>query len=77
MNIEEYYFVSCNEEVNKFSELENILRETKGIEVQYSFPYLGRIAARIEDKKIVEDLLQKGYSVEQQNKLLGFDAKKP
>jgi hypothetical protein len=73
LNIEDYYFVRLEKSRwENFSELELLLKDTKGVEVQHAFPYIGAIAAHIEDKKIVEELVQKGYIVEQQNKLLGL-----
>jgi hypothetical protein len=76
MNIEDYYFVKCEkvEEV-KFSELENMLEGIKGVEVQYAFPYIATVAAKIEDKKLVEELVSKGYIVEKQQILRKLDAK--
>lgn len=78
MNIEDYYFIKCEkvEEV-EFSELEKMLKDAKGVEVQYSFPYIATVAAKIEDKKIAEELAQKGYIVEKQQILRKLDAKQP
>ncbi|MFH1181895.1 MAG: hypothetical protein V1702_02970 [Candidatus Woesearchaeota archaeon] len=78
MNIDDYYFVKCERvEEEKFSELEKMLKGVKGVEVQYSFPYIATVAARIEDKKLVEELVQKGYIVEKQQILRKLDAKQP
>jgi hypothetical protein len=77
MNIDDYYFIRCEKpEHEKFSSLENMLKDVKGVEVQYSFPYLSTIAAKIDDKNLVEDLVQKGYSVEKQNRLLALPSDK-
>jgi hypothetical protein len=75
MNIEDYYFVKCEKiEEQKFSELEKILTE-KNVVVQYAFPYIATIAAKIEDKKIIEELVQKGYLLEKQQILRKLDSK--
>lgn len=74
MNIDDYYFVKCEKiEGENFSELENMLN-VEGVEVQYTFPYIATVAAKIEDKKIVEELVQKGYIVEKQQILRKLDS---
>jgi hypothetical protein len=72
LNIEDYYLISCNRhDEERFSALESILKDAKDVEVQYSFSYLGTIAAKIQDNGIIEALVQKGYMVERQSKLFG------
>ncbi|MBN2454699.1 hypothetical protein JXB11_04085 [Candidatus Woesearchaeota archaeon] len=76
MESENYYFIRCGMEDVRFSELEQILEgyvQENKIELQYSFPYIATVAAKIEEKSVVEELVGKGYAVEPQNILRQLD----
>jgi hypothetical protein len=70
--LENYYFISCRNEGKRFSELEQLLQSYKDenkLQIQYSFPYIATVAVILEEKGIIDELKDKGYSIEPQHVL--------